>query len=526
VRVTRRQVDEIKRCASDFKYFSKKYLKIVNVDGRLIPLKLKPAQERYLETVEKNPWVYVLKARKLGLTTVIAAHNFWKFLFTPNYRVMVVAHTDETAKNILGIYKCFYDSLPAYMRFPIERVNLHEIMLEHGGYIRAGTSSSESSRSFTFQSIHCSEFALWPNIEKTIAAVLSTGGENVQVSLETTANGLNEGHRIWYGENGFEKLFISWTDDPECSRRAKPDGDIPQEIEDLRKRFDLSKHQVNWAANTLATKSASNWNLFMQEYPLEAQMAFITSGKRFFTTHIFPHAKAHEGYRQYEKPKKFAVYTIGVDTASGSDEGDYSAFCTIDCTNKKSPRIVSTFYAHVPPSEFAEQVMVEAKKYGALVVPESNSYGLSIIEYLMTHEFADMYRRTKYDKARKRWNELLGFNTNASTRSVLLGRILQYVSRGWLPIIDERLKAEVNAFVFNARGRPEADTGKHDDMIFATALALIGMDQVEYMRAEKEDTKPHNLAEMLQFEAATGKLYKNQASGKPGTKASLKALYH
>lgn len=526
MKLNKKQVSEIQRCASDFNYFCKTYLKIVNVDGKIVPLKLKPAQEKYLETVAINPWVYVLKARKLGLTTVIAAHNFWKFLFIPNYRVMVVAHTDETAKNILGIYRMYYNNLPAYMQFPIEQENLHEMRLEHGGYIRAGTASSESARSFTFQSIHCSEFALWPNIEKTIAAVLSTGGENVQVSLETTANGLNEAHRIWYGENGFEKLFISWTDDPECWRRPKPDGGIPPELAEVKERFDLNKQQLHWAAHTLATKSASNWNLFQQEYPLEAQMAFITSGKRFFTTHIFPHAKAYEGYQQYEEPKKFAVYTMGVDTASGSDEGDYSAFCTIDCTNKENPRIVSSFYGHIPPSEFAEQVMVEAKKFDALVVPESNSYGLSIIEYLMTHEFANIYRRTKYDKMKKRWSEMLGFNTNSSTRSVLLGRILQFVSRGWLPVIDDRLKAEINSFVFNSRGRPEADTGKHDDMIFATALALIGMDQVEHMRVEKESVKPRNIAEMLQFEMATGKVYKNEGSNKGGLLSSLKALYH
>jgi FMN-dependent NADH-azoreductase len=121
---------------------------------------------------------------------------------------------------------------------------------------------------------------------------------------------------------------------------------------------------------------------------------------------------------------------------------------------------------------------------------------------------------------------MLGFNTNSSTRSVLLGRILQYVSRGWLPVNDERLKAEVNAFVFNSRGRPQADTGKHDDMIFATALALIGMDQTEYIKAEKEDIQPASIAEILQFEMATGKLYKNQTGSKPDLKSSLKALYH
>lgn len=527
MRINQKQMKEIRRCAQDFKYFCKQHLQIVNVDGKVVPLKLNPAQETYLETVDRNPWVYVLKARKRGLTTVVAAHNFWKALFIPNYRVMIVAHTDETAKNILGIYKNFYLNLPLYMRFPITQENLHEIRFEHGGYIRAGTSSSESARSFTFQSIHCSEFALWPNIDKAMAAVMNTGGENVQVTLETTANGLNEAHRIWWGENGYEKLFISWADDPDCWKRGAPPDGLPLEVQELKEGFDLNKNQLNWAAHTLMTKCASNWNLFMQEYPLEPQMAFITSGKRFFTTHIFPHAKAYEGYEQYVEPNKFAVYAIGVDTASGSDEGDYSAFCTMDVTNKEEPKIASTFYAHIPPNEFAEQVLKEAEKFGALVVPESNSYGLSIIEYLMTREFGNIYRRTKYDKIKKRWSEMLGFNTNAATRSVLLGRLLQYISRGWLSVNDERLKSEINTFVFNSRGRPQADTGKHDDMLFATGLALIGMDQIDAIKHEREQIKPRTVAEILQFEMATGKLYKNSGGRQEADPlSSLNALLH
>ena len=44
-----RLIKEIRKCASDFDYFCRKYLKIVDKNGRLVPLKPNHAQRLYLE---------------------------------------------------------------------------------------------------------------------------------------------------------------------------------------------------------------------------------------------------------------------------------------------------------------------------------------------------------------------------------------------------------------------------------------------------------------------------------------------
>jgi hypothetical protein len=72
---------------------------------------------------------------------------------------------------------------------------------------------------------------------------------------------------------------------------------------------------------------------------------------------------------------------------------------------------------------------------------------------------------------------------------------------------DDRLKYEMNTFIFNDNGKPEAASGKHDDMIFATALALIGMDQIDQVEQIRQAERPHNVRAMLQFELSTGKVY-------------------
>ena len=70
--------------------------------------------------------------------------------------------------------------------------------------------------------------------------------------------------------------------------------------------------------------------------------------------------------------------------------------------------------------------------------------------------------------------------------------------------------AEANALVYNRRGKVEAASGKHDDLVIATGLALMGLDQVDDIVSEvTQQQRPANVAEMLQWEAATGRSYKD-----------------
>ena len=143
---------EISKCAKDFRYFCQ-YLQIVDKKGKAIPFTMNEAQEKFLSHVEENPWTYILKARQLGMTTMIAARFFWRALFTPNFRVGVLAHRTESAQAIFEIYRRFYDNLPAFLTFPTEKSNVRELSFFHGGYIRVTTANSENFRGTTYQAV-------------------------------------------------------------------------------------------------------------------------------------------------------------------------------------------------------------------------------------------------------------------------------------------------------------------------------------------------------------------------------------
>ena len=499
---------EIKKCANDFEYFCNRYLKIVDKNGKLVLLQPNTAQQRFLYNLKDNPWTYVLKARQLGLTTIIAARLFHKCLFTPNYKVAVIAHTRDAAKTIFEIYKRYYTNLPKFLKFKTEAANVNELVFFHGGYIKVGSASSNSFRGSTYNSLHLSEFAFYENIEGTIQAVFQTATPNADIILETTANGLNDAQQIWQDTNGFKKLFISWVDGEEYVSKKKV------KFNEIEKKYvethELDPKKANWFGETLRGKCLNNMNTWNQEYPITAELAFVTSGKKFFPMTFQVGSKPKIGWQVYDVPQKYRTYVAGVDTASGSPAGDFSSMVIIDVTNREKAKVVATFYDRVPLKEFSNQVLKGLAQFNPLVVVESNSYGLAVIESLQEAAYPHQFRRTKYDKISGRWSEHLGFATTQQSRPVLLSRLHQWISSQWLEPKCDNLKREMNTFVYNEQGKPEADKGKHDDMIFATGLALIGLDQVSDYEEEKQRTdKPVSIEEQLQWELSTGKLYKN-----------------
>ena len=271
---------EIQKCKTDFDYFCNKYLKIVDKGGKLILLNPNTAQQKFIYRLESNPWLYILKARQLGLTTMIAAKLFHKCLFTPNHKVAVIAHTRDAAKSIFEIYKRYYINLPKFLKFKTEASNVNELVFFHGGYIKVGSASSSSFRGSTYNSLHLSEFAFYDDITSAIQSVFQTATPNAEIILETTANGINDAMEIWNDSNGFDKLFISWLDGEEYVSNKK------KILTKLEKSYigthKLDPKKANWFQDTLRGKCLNNFNTFNQEYPITAEVAFITSGHKFF----------------------------------------------------------------------------------------------------------------------------------------------------------------------------------------------------------------------------------------------------
>lgn len=516
--------EEVKRCRDDFLYFSSKYLKIVTKDSRLGNLHLNTAQKSIIKGFSSNNHVMLLKARQLGSTTGIAAYFFWKALFRPYTTVAVVAHTDQAVKKIFEIYRLYYSELPDFLKLETSKSRENEIKFITGSSIRVGSASSQSFRGGTYNLIHASEYAFWNNMDETIASLFSTATESAQIILESTANGMNDAYEMWTRDNGFTKIFLGWKADAEYALDEPYFDDPTEEEVEYSYENKLNEKQFNWMVKTLRTKCANNWNIYNQEFPAQATDAFITSGSPFFPV-SYQVLDTKDGYEEYDDPKKFGIYIMGVDTATGSPGGDYSAFMVLDATVRDSIKMVASFYERMPPSLFAKRVLKTCNKYNPLLVIETNSYGLSILEGVQSAGYPHLYRNTSFDKVTNSWRNQLGFSTNVKTRPLLFSRLYEYVTRGWLEIKCPRFMSEANRLRYNSRGKVEASPGQHDDMIMATGFALMGLDQVADIEEEvKRSFKPSNLREVLEWECATGRKW-NDAKDSEFAKDSGNQLF-
>jgi hypothetical protein len=511
---------EVKRCRDDFEYFAGRWLKIIDMRGKERKLHLKPVQKKLISMCEKHSDVCVLKGRKMGSSTVISAWFTWMANFRPNTRVLVLAHTDRSARNIFKIYKRFFKSLPREMTHPIVQSNLEEILLENGSWLRVVSASSESARGTDADLIHGSEFPQWGQLGEAIAANFNTGGNHARIVMEGTANGLNEAYDFWHDNNGWQKLFLCWKDDPEYATRRAYFDDINEDERLYKERFELDDDQFNWMVRMKRKNCGNSWHIFNQEYPATPELAFVTSGSRWLPDTFSVGGRVEEGVKIFAEPAPYRVYSMGVDTASGSPGGDFSAFSILDVTphtkleegqglGPGDIKAVATYYAHISPSDFRRVVSEYAKKYGAMVVVETNySWANVIFEELKAagHEF--LYTRMQQDRVTKKWSRKLGFNTGQSSRNELLNRLYEHITRKWMRVECPRMMKECNSMIYDARGRIAAESGKHDDMVVAHGLALMGMDQVAELAIEpSKSRRPESIAEKIAWELASGKAY-------------------
>jgi hypothetical protein len=270
--------------------------------------------------------------------------------------------------------------------------------------------------------------------------------------------------------------------------------------------FELTPEQTNWFVDTYRLKCNSKLRILHQEYPIIAEQSFVSTGGRFFHC-AFPGGDAEPGYIEHAKPQKWHTYVMGVDTASGAEKGDYSAFCVIDVTDPKKVSTVATFYDRLMPRAFGKRVLAEAHKWKALVVPEANSYGLTIIEELRLRNYPYIYHKLDQKDGENTWTKKFGFWTDRASRPLMLSKLYETLYDGHFDGRDRRFQCEANHFVYSRNGKPEAQSGHHDDMVIATALAVYGSSQAAMVREDRMNEKPENIRESLQFEHRTGRNY-------------------
>jgi len=256
-----RQEAEWRRCAEDEPYFLRKYWHIAHPAHGRILFDLRDAQSEALRNWDNNRYSLTLKARQIGWTTLVAAHQFWLAFFHADQNIIDLSRTERESVLLLRKSKYGFQHMPDWMlaRGPVSLVEHQQKMaFDNGSMITSMPSASDPARGESATLVVVDEWAFLPNPEEawaSIEPVADVGGRIIGLS---TANGSgNFFHELWVGaetgNNRFQPMFFPWS--------ASEDRD------------------ESWYQSK--KDSMLSWQL-AQEYPSSAEEAFIKSGNPVF----------------------------------------------------------------------------------------------------------------------------------------------------------------------------------------------------------------------------------------------------
>lgn len=467
--------EEIVRCAQDPVYFINKYVKIRHPKRGLIDFKTFLYQNDTIEAFRKKRFNVILKPRQMGFTEVTAAFITWLMLFHENQTILCLATKADTAKQIVRRVKFALAHMPKWLLIAdITTDNKTSIELANGSSVQSIAKSADAGRSQALSLLVIDEAAhiegfddIWTGLRPTVSA----GGRIIMLSTPLGVG--NVFHRTY--TDAVEKVIdwnpirVEWWQHPE-------------HISDLKVDEKSGKHTSTWFRNE--TKGLSP-----REIAQEYECQFLASGDTFFSAELIGKVNAtqrsdlglEEGEFEFEAPILGRRYIMGMDSATG-EAFDRSALHVFDVETMNQ---VYEYNARVKPNEFAQIGMrIGARYNNALMVIESNSVGLVVLEHLKMSNYPNLFYSKKGAKAGDRLGDpgnsaegsmspdyVHGISTQGTNRPFMLNKLEELLRTDAMVIRSPRFRSEMETFVWN-NGRPEARGGRRDDLIMAAAFLV------------------------------------------------------
>ena len=527
------------------KNYMSAFIKIQNKEGNLVPFYMNTPQLKLYRTIRKlenegKPVrIIILKARQMGFSTFTSAYFTTDTVTNIGRKTAVVAHTEESTKEIFGKYRVMVNNIPDILTPQTSASNAQEIVFDTknntgiGGRIRCMTAGGEGiGRGRTIHNLHISEYGFWKGDKKVILNGLFQAVPrlpNTYIVIESTANGIDHFKELWdlavEGKSEFVPVFCAWWEMEEYRMKAPKDMELTDEETKLKEQYNLDNDQLYWRRWCIVNNCSNDINLFHQEYPSCPEEAFLSTGSTVFDKQIvsdrieqirnkFP---VKRGFFTYDKQmldaytvtisnikwvddKEGAIkiyrepfienggskktdgipYAIGCDTAG--DGSDYFASHVID--NITGEQVAVYHKQKIDEDLFADQMYCLGKYYNDALIGIEANFSTVAIRKLVDLAYPNMYAREQVDSITKQIQKKFGFVTTSKTRPVIIGELVEIVRENVNRINDLETLREMLSFVRNEQGRAEAEIGKHDDLVMALAITYFVSNQQVNFKSE------------------------------------------
>ena len=333
---------EQERCAASPLYFAENYGSVDPPKGAAIPFVLWPSQRELLEEIRDHDKLWILKARRLGLTWLVLHYGLWLISFDPeNFgaRVLVFCKNRGDAGKLLDRVKAIHDRLPVWLRKETGRDSVTALEIpSREAEIVALAATEGAARQETATLVVLDEFAfakngmarrIWTAIQPTIEG----GGQLVGISTGNGTTGDGETFAtVWEKalarENGVVPLFLSW--------QARPDR--------------TEKWREAQRADYLSDED------FLAEYPETPDDALAGEA----TVKVYSHAGLAAAIRHGEQLRAKLPELLPQGYEWGIDWGDFQTFAVYALPLPGGGIYVvdEKVLAHTEPSAAASQIIL------------------------------------------------------------------------------------------------------------------------------------------------------------------------
>ena len=544
---------------------------IVDKDKRTVPFFLNEVQLKIIGEINRSIERYnsgeipavkilLLKGRQQGATSVITAYQLARAITNMNFEGFTAADEDSNTNAIFeNKAKYTYNKLPPLLK-PTEKYNNRKQLLFeklHSSW-EIKTAGSQMGRSRTINFFHGSECAFWRHPISSIQAGLGEAltKDSIQI-LESTANGYNEFKDLW-DSGKWVNLFFQWWQSSEYRRgfmndeaKAEFENMLLHGVEWIHERCrwlldeGLDLEQVHWYY--IKWDNYLNKDLIKQEYPCTDLEAFLSSGKCIFDQEVIVRRIAYlkkeqessvkqghmvfewddpetknrilcgvkddkntvafepnpSGYiKVYEEPKPYHHYVIGGDT-----KGDGSDKFALTVIENSSGKRVATLHGDMSPDYYAHQAFCLGKWYNDALMAIEVNFDIYPVEELKRLNYPKQYLRKTYDKIRNEFMQRYGWKTDSNTRPMIIDKEIVMIRDHIELFTDIDMLKECLTFVYDKNMRPDAESGKHDDLLFSDMIAEAARDQ----QKRQPDDEPE---EKTLIQKHKDKIAKNKSLGR------------
>lgn len=497
-----------------------------NVQKQL-EIKIKECREQ-----GKPPRIIILKSRQMGISTDTEGRMVYNTATKGNRNGLVVAHRDDSTAALFSKSKYFHDHLDESVKPLKQASNAKELIFNEPTHYKGDKKGINSKikvqtagnagigRSDTYHYVHLSEYAFWSGSDENSPAKQLTGimqsvpdELDTWVIIESTANGMNDFKDEWdkavAGESAFVPIFLAWYDHEEYIKEVTDKELLVSTMSEyerwLYNDLSLPLERVAWWRWALKNKCNGDINQMKQENPTTPEEAFIFSGTPVFDndkvykriaqleknqqykegyfefewnnpewedtiidrTIRFVESKTKPWFRIYEDRKPGYPYVIAGDT-KGEGKDEYTAQIK---DNTNDMRIATCQMQLNNSKPYSWQMYCAGRYFNNALIGIEMNFNTAPLEELTRLKYDNMYYRERSEGYHGEVvRDKVGWKTDGVTRPRMIDKEVYIVDQYLYLIKDIPTLQQMLTFVYDKNGRPDAMSGKHDDLLIADCI--------------------------------------------------------